>query len=200
MKRGKGGIKYLIGIDEVGRGPVAGPVTVAVVMLPIGQNKKWLSKIKNSKALSPEKRLWWRTEAFRRGVPSTTSSVSASMIDQIGIAGAVRLAIKRALERLALKPALCRVLLDGSIKAPPSYLNQQTIVRGDESVPIIALASIVAKVHRDHKMTRLDKLFPGYYLAEHKGYGTKKHYRAIKKLGLSPLHRRSFLHALPKGG
>ncbi|MDR3558300.1 MAG: ribonuclease HII, partial [Candidatus Pacebacteria bacterium] len=143
---------------------------------------------------------------------------SAKMIDEKGIVPAIRSALDRSLKKIEksftqVRPAYvgepagsclaptyayanCRVLLDGSLKAPARYVNQKTIIRGDDSEPVISLASICTKVLRDRKMVAFAKKHPQYGFEIHKGYGTKAHYRAIKKHGLSPLHRKSFLKGI----
>ena len=203
-------IKYLIGIDEAGRGPLAGPVSLAaVVCLNIKHRMfhKYFAGARDSKKLSAKQREeWWRKlkQAEREGVIKISASFAGQkLIDERGIAVAIKIALARCLWRLAkikghlkghrVLPKNCLVLLDGSLHAPKIYQNQQTIIRGDDSELIIALASIIAKVRRDRLMVKLAKKFPGYGLEVHKGYGTRVHYRALKKLGLSALHRHSFL-------
>jgi ribonuclease HII len=118
---------------------------------------------------------------------------SAETIDREGIATAVRRALWRGVNALAPDAALVKVMLDGSLKAPPEYA-QETIINGDELVPLISLASIAAKVSRDRLMLELAKEYPQYGFEKHKGYGTAAHYEALKKYGLSAIHRRSFIH------
>ncbi len=192
--------RYLVGIDEAGRGPLAGPVSVAVVVQLariVLDSDKMLGILRDSKKLSEQKReewfKWLREKKKKGDLDFAVSLVGEKIIDQRGIVRAVKIGIGRCLKRLKLNPNQCQVLLDGSLKAPKIYRDQRTIIRGDETIPIIALASIVAKVTRDRKMVRLGKKFPNYQLAIHKGYGTRAHYRALRKYGLSPLHRRSFL-------
>ena len=187
--------KYIIGIDEVGRGPLAGPVTVGAIAARRRPN--FLSGIKNSKKLSARQREGWITKlkihnSKHKSFTFATASVGPQIIDRIGISAAARLAVGRCLTKLAIRNKPHAIMLDGSLYAPRTYLNQETIIRGDEKVPIIAAASIFAKVHRDKKMIRLGKIFPKYGFASHKGYGTLRHIRAIKKHGLSPLHRETF--------
>ncbi len=193
-------IKYLIGIDEAGRGPLAGPVSLAVVVWEARRDrelKQLFAGVKDCKQLSEKQREEWGVKlkkAEREGLIKIAASfASNAVIDERGIAPAIRLALARALRRLALSPAECRVLLDGSLRAPRQYPQQETLIKGDEREPIIALASIVAKVRRDRLMTRLARQYPGYGFELHKGYGTRAHYAAIKKFGCSPLHRQSFL-------
>jgi len=182
---------HTIGIDEVGRGPLAGPVTVVAVVEPKGFVWK---NFKDSKQLSPKKRdeffLKFKTMQY------AISSVSNIFIDKFGIAPAIRLAVSRCLKKLSknygLRTINYKLLLDGSLYAPKIYENQKTIIKGDEKIPIIAVASIIAKVKRDAHMSRLHKKFPEYGFAVHKGYGTKLHQQAIKTHGLCEIHRKSF--------
>ena len=129
-------------------------------------------------------------------MPFAVSSVSNVLIDMFGISAATRLAVGRCLKKLAMDYGLrtmdSKILLDGSLYAPKTYENQETIIKGDEKIPIIAVASIIAKVKRDRAMVRLHKKFPQYGFAVHKGYGTKFHQKAIKTHGLCSIHRRSF--------
>lgn len=191
--------QWIIGIDEVGRGPLAGPITVAAVAAPwnyeLGIKNYGLDGIRDSKKLSALQRKAWKQKICGQ-LPYIISSVNSHVIDRKGIAYAARIAVSRCLKKFARNPLLHNSLfliqLDGGLYAPPQYKNQQTIIRGDEQHPLIAAASIVAKVHRDRYMTRLHKKFPQYGFAQHKGYGTKAHCALIKKHGLSDVHRASF--------
>ncbi len=189
--------EYIVGIDEVGRGPLAGPVAVCAVVIKKSVPEGFLKGIRNSKAISGRAReLWYKKALDARKAGQIEFAVSfsnASHIDTHGIGAALRACIARSLSRLKLNPAQTCVLLDGSIKAPPAFKNQCTIIKGDEKVPIIALASVIAKVRRDRCMRRYAKQFPGYGFEKHVGYGTAGHYRAIRRYGLCELHRRSFL-------
>ena len=187
-------MEYLVGIDEVGRGPLAGPVAVGVLVMK--ENLKIFGKIRDSKKLSEKQREEWFeiicAERQRGALDFSVSFVSHTMIDKRGLAWALRTATARALVRLAI-PTDSAIFLDGGLRAPEIFKNQKTIIKGDEKIPVIALASIVAKVTRDHLMIRMAKKYPQYGFEKHKGYGTKEHYRAIGKFGLCPIHRRSFL-------
>jgi len=205
--------KWIIGIDEVGRGPLAGPITVAAVAVllkkPILKSDfsrfrevelpGKLAGIRDSKKLTPRKREVWDT-IIRKNFLHTISSVQPKSIDTRGISVAAHLAVKRCLQKLpkayGLKPKACSVLLDGGLHAPARYANQKTIIKGDELHPIIAAASIVAKVHRDRYMLRLHKKLPQYGFDRHKGYGTKAHMAAIREHGLSEHHRVSFCRGI----
>lgn len=188
------GKNYLIaGIDEAGRGPLAGPVCVGAVAAMSNLkskiiNYKILKNIMDSKKLSAKKREEWN-EILRKHFECHFTMVGNGVIDDIGISKAVLLGVKRILKKFSRRPNL--VLMDGLLKAPKNY-KQKTIIKGDEKVPLISAASIIAKVARDKKMIKLHKKFPRYCFHIHKGYGTKMHYKKIKKNGLSPIHRKSF--------
>lgn len=191
-------IKYIIGIDEAGRGPVAGPVAVGVVALPLAEESR--EGFRDSKRLSQHKREFAYEEILERvGAGLMECSVAMTgpaRIDRLGINTAVADAMQRALSRLSIKPEECLVLLDGGLRAPKKFRYQETIIKGDEKVYAIALASIAAKVQRDEKMRRIAFLYPEYGFDGHKGYGTHEHYRRIRQHGLSCWHRRSFLKAM----
>ena len=196
---------------------MAGPVTVCALAIPesafkgstlrLGSQGRTLGPGPfDSKKLSPAKRELivqaLKLQARQGRLVYKISSVSAVIIDRKGIVFAVNLAIKRSLSRLAPRLPLgtlgskCEVLLDGGLRAPKEYKKQKTIIRGDSMVPIIGLASVLAKVHRDKKMTRLAIKFPNWNLEVHKGYGTRAHYAALRKHGPSAIHRLSFIQDL----
>ncbi len=187
---------YLIGIDEAGRGPLAGPVAVGAVLVPSDFDWSVLAGVRDSKKLSEKKReeLFEQTHALEQSgsLRFAVATSSARYIDTYGIVPAIKRALAEALSRFDVAPADCRVLLDGSLKAPEEYINQETIIRGDDREPVISLASIMAKVTRDRLMTRLAPKYPAYDFHVHKGYGTAAHRAAIAKSGLSGLHRASF--------
>lgn len=189
---------FLLGIDEAGRGPLAGPVSVGVVRVPEGFDvvKEFIG-VADSKKLSEKKREKLFTmleERARNGdLAFTVEFESAETIDREGIAVAVRRALSRGVNALAPDAAIVRVLLDGALKAPLEYA-QETIIGGDATVPLISLASIAAKVSRDRLMLELANDYPQYALEKHKGYGTALHYERLQTYGLSPIHRRSFIH------
>ena len=190
-------IKFIVGIDEVGRGPLAGPVAVCAFRMPVNFNAKSFGKIKDSKKLNREVResIFERLKVYRDGTSGIDYSVcleSARRIDKIGLSKAIRNCLEKSLGRLKVKPRECIVLLDGGLKAPEKYKNQKTIIKGDEKERAIAFASIVAKVSRDGLMCRLAKKYLKYGFEIHKGYGTKKHRAMIKKYGLCKEHRKSF--------
>ena len=183
--------KYLIGIDEVGRGPIAGPVAVGGIIVYHKDLKKYLNKtfkgIKDSKKLSEAQREKWlekiNQEKTLGNIDFKVSFVSHKIIDLIGLSKSIKLALNRTLMKLKHNSDKTRVLLDGGLKAPEIYKNQKEIIKGDEKEIVIALASVAAKVKRDQKMVRLAKRYPQYGFNEHKGYGTKRHYKSIKKYG-----------------
>ena len=194
-------MRFLLGVDEAGRGPLAGPVAVGVVAVHDGFDvlKEFLG-VADSKKLSEKKREKIFEMLERRAgqgeVRFTVEFESAEVIDEEGIVTAVRRALWRGVNVLAPDSALVHVQLDGSLKAPPEY-SQETIINGDELIPLISLASIVAKVTRDRLMIELSKKYPQYGFEKHKGYGTRAHYDALKTRGLCDIHRRSFLRRLP---
>lgn len=194
-------VQWVIGVDEVGRGPVAGPVTVCAFAVRV----EFLDDINNmgfrdSKKISPQKR-----EAFAQILNNCAhlhmctwaiESNSSETIDSQGISFAIADAIKRCFEKLDIHPELADVYLDGGLRAPRSYFRQHTVTHGDDLFPVISCASILAKVFRDHHMDHLDIVYPNYGFINNKGYGTYDHYKAIRRHGLSPIHRTSFLTEL----
>jgi ribonuclease HII len=223
----KQNLRFLIGIDEAGRGPLAGPVAVGAFAVRSKSALKMFKGVRDSKKLSELQREAFFLkikEAKKAGhVHFAVSFSSATIIDKKGIVPAIKSALNRSLKKVErdfvrgptlykprsdlctkVRPCTnqgptlnnCRVLLDGSLKAPRRYLNQKTIIGGDDIEPVISLASICAKVLRDHKMTRMAKKYPQYGFEIHKGYGTKAHYKAIKKHGFLKEHRKSFLKGI----
>jgi ribonuclease HII len=185
-----------MGIDEAGRGPLAGPVAVGFVMVRSGFNiKKHFPGVADSKQLSEKKReeIYELLCAHKKAgdVSFCVRFASNIYIDEHGITRAVHYSIYKGVRTLAAKPYGVRIMLDGLLHAPEEY-KQQTIVRGDVTEPIISLASIAAKVERDRLMKKLAKKYPNYAFEVHKGYGTAKHRKAIKRFGLSDIHRQSF--------
>ncbi len=188
---------FIVGIDEVGRGPVAGPVSVGIVVWCGGDMPDWGQR--DSKVLTEKarERVYAQVSEARasglNGLQFGVYSVSAGEIDANGISAAIALAIRTGLADLSVDSASSHIYLDGSLKAPPDY-SQETIIRGDALIPIISLASIVAKVERDRYMTEVAHTeFPLYNFAKHKGYGTAAHLAAIRAHGITHLHRKTFL-------
>lgn len=194
-------VQQYVGIDEVGRGPVAGPLLVAGVVTSKKNKKKTeraLEGIRDSKKLSERQRENWFDTlcALReRGLLDwRIAFVTPRVIDRDGIAKALGVTVARVLTHLEIKSDTTGVLLDGSLYAPVQYIYQETIVGGDERERLIAAASVIAKVSRDRRMQNYAARFPEYSFDTHKGYGTKEHMRAIKKYGTCELHRISFIH------
>ena len=192
--------KWIVGIDEAGRGPLAGPVSVGLVMVPVDFDWGMIPGVRDSKKLSEKKReaVFARVQEMQKEgmVQYVVKSVSAKSIDSKGIAPAVRRAIKAGLEELSCGPEATMVKLDGSLRAPSSFTHQQTIIKGDDKELVIGLASIMAKVTRDRYMVMQDKKYPVYGFAGHKGYGTKAHREAIAQHGFSPIHRQSYCKSI----
>ena len=190
--------KYIIGIDEVGRGPLAGPMMVGAVAIAGDPSAAdFLIGIKDSKKLTKLRReKWskkiWEEKKEKGNIGIAIVSVSNSTIDKFGISASLKLAVGKCLKILVKPGDQYEIMLDGSLYAPSEYQNQQTITKGDEKIPIIAAASVVAKVYRDNMMKKLHEKYPQYGFDAHKGYGTAAHIAAIKKHGLSAIHRRSF--------
>jgi ribonuclease HII len=191
-------MRFILGVDEAGRGPLAGPVSVGVVAVPEGfVVEKEFPGVADSKKLSEKNREkiyeMLQARVALGDARFTVEFESAQVIDEEGIAVAVRRAVSRGVNALAPDVALVRIQLDGALRAPVEYA-QETIINGDELIPIISLASIAAKVERDRLMVALAKEYPEYGFEAHKGYGTKMHYEMLQKHGLSAIHRRSFIH------
>jgi ribonuclease HII len=191
-------MRFVLGVDEAGRGPLAGPVAVGVVKVPetfvIAREFPTLADSKQMTPRAREKLYWLMLTRKRNGdIDFCVRFTGPARIDAWGMTRAVRSAVFRGVRALSPGPKDVRVFLDGLLKAPEEY-KQQTIIGGDEAVPAIALASIAAKVSRDRLMRRAAKLFPEYGFEIHKGYGTKKHRNAIKKYGPCEIHRHTFIH------
>lgn len=187
-----GNIKLIGGIDEAGRGPLAGPVVVGVVA--IGKDHKEIEGIRDSKTLSEKQRESLFELITNSDVIWSFGYGSARLIDERGIMFAVRNATIQAYEKLSLKPDIC--LTDGSLTG--FDFKYRCFNKGDRDIYVIAMASIIAKVVRDRAMKEYDKKFPEYVFAQHKGYGTKMHYERIKEFGMCEIHRRSFLQTKSK--
>lgn len=197
--------KYTVGVDEVGRGPLAGPVTVGIFLihnknLNNKEIKSLLRVANDSKKLSSKKReeIFDRVKILQKSdlLQYIVVNQSTSFIDKKGINTAINLCIKNGLKKLKVVPKETQIFLDGGLKAPKKYPHQETIIKGDAKNKFIALASIVAKVSRDELMTKLSKKYPEYGLEIHKGYGTLKHRQAIQKYGVSRVHRLSFCKSI----
>ena len=178
--------KFIAGVDEVGRGPLAGPVVAAAVIL---DDKNPIEGLADSKVLPATRREQLSVLIKQRALCWALGRAEVEEIEQLNILQASLLAMKRAVTALRLAPEL--VLVDG-IHAPDLACAVKTIIHGDALVPAISAASIIAKVARDAEMHELDKLFPGYGFSQHKGYPTAEHREAIRRLGPSPIHRMTF--------
>lgn len=184
----KQGFKMICGVDEAGRGPLAGPVFAAAVILPKGHV---IEGVNDSKKLSEKKREQLYDKIIDECVSFSVASASEKEIDEINILQATFLAMKRAVLALDIKPELA--LVDGNQTPPFSGIGVKTIVKGDAKSASIAAASILAKVSRDRYMLKMAEKYPQYQFEKHKGYGTKLHYEMIDKYGICEIHRKSFL-------
>ncbi len=183
------GYRLIAGIDEVGRGALAGPVVAAAVVLPVTIKARWLSQVRDSKQLTAGRRELLSRQIREIAVSIGIGTISHEVIDAQGIAKATRLAMKLAVDRLSMPP---NYLLIDYFRLPEVSLPQKGVTDGDSLCLSIACASIVAKVARDHMMVELDRIYPGYGLAEHKGYGTEAHLACLRRFGPSAIHRWSF--------
>lgn len=183
---------YLAGVDEAGRGPLAGPVFAAAVVF---DDDVVIDGINDSKKLSEKKREKLYNEICEKATAYCVASVDEQTIDAINILQATFLAMRNAVLGLDLVPDY--VLIDGN-KSPDIPMECETVVKGDSKSMSIAAASILAKVSRDRFITEMAEVYPGYGFEKHKGYGTKAHYEAIEKLGICPIHRKTFLKKLFK--
>ena len=183
------GHRYIAGIDEVGRGPLAGPVVAAAVILPGDFEADWKSLVNDSKQLSPALREELFPYITKIAISFGVGQSDVKTIDSRGIAKATRLAMKKAVDQLTPSPDF---LLVDYLFIPEIKLPQKGITHGDCLSFSIACASIIAKVTRDRLMVELDKVYPEYKFADHKGYGTPEHLECLQRLGPSPIHRCSF--------
>ncbi|MCI9423640.1 MAG: ribonuclease HII [Dorea sp.] len=179
--------KYICGIDEVGRGPLAGPVVAGAVILPKDCEILWVN---DSKKLSEKKREALYDEIMAKAVATGIGMASPARIDEINILKATYEAMRMAIEQLKVRP---EVLLNDAVTIPKVDIFQVPIIKGDEKSVSIAAASIIAKVTRDRLMAEYDGVIPGYDFASNKGYGTKRHIEGLRELGPSPIHRMTFI-------
>ena len=179
--------QYICGIDEVGRGPLAGPVVAGAVILPKNCDILYLN---DSKKLSEKMRESLYDEIMEKAVATGIGIVSPARIDEINILQATYEAMRMALEQLQVKPDL---LLNDAVKIPEVTTRQVPIIKGDAKSASIAAASIIAKVTRDRLMVQFDEVLPGYGFASNKGYGSSEHIRAIQEQGATPIHRQTFI-------
>lgn len=186
-EREYGSFSHICGIDEVGRGPFAGPVVAAAVILPKDCDILYLN---DSKKVSAKKREALYDEIYEKAVAVGIGMVSGKVIDEINILNATYEAMRMAVSKLSVVPDL---LLNDAVTIPGIDIEQVPIIKGDAKSASIAAASIVAKVTRDRMMEEYDQIYPQYQFAKNKGYGTKAHIEAIKESGICDLHRRTFV-------
>ncbi len=179
-------VELLAGVDEVGRGPLAGPVVAAAVIL---DPEKSIMGLNDSKKISAKKRESISNEIKANALAWSLGRAEVEEIDEINILQASLLAMKRAVELLKISPNI--VAVDGQYTPDVNY-EKIAIIKGDSLVPAISAASIIAKVARDNEMIQFEDVYPGYGFSSHKGYPTKKHIEALQKLGITDIHRRSF--------
>lgn len=191
-------INSIVGIDEVGRGPIAGPVAVGVILIPKSFDIDEYIDVRDSKKHTEKQRekiYEYLKEKKEKGeLNFKVEMVPSERIDSDGIVVAIQAALCLGLKELNVSTTEAKLLLDGGLRAPEEFIYQETIIRGDSKERAISYASIVAKVERDALMKELGKKHPEYGFERHKGYGTKAHFEAIKKHGMLPFHRRSFIH------
>ena len=201
-------MRYQIGVDEAGRGALAGPVCVGAVLMPEDFDwerafkmvtRRGVPRLRDSKQLTAQQRdILYEHISTHGRLKHAAAFVEAHVIDAIGIVNAAHEAAALALTSLAVSHSRVEVLLDAGLRVPEKW-QQRSFVRGDETIPVIALASIVAKVSRDRLMEELSSRYTPYALETHKGYGTLAHRRAISSSGLSEIHRASFCRGLRIG-
>lgn len=182
------GYNFICGIDEVGRGSFAGPVCVGAVIFP--KDSELLKGVADSKLLKPKQREKLSEEIKKYAACWAVSEISVSIINKVGIGKATQMAFRKAVKLLDKRADF--VLIDAFYISHMSRKNQSAVRDGDKICASISAASIIAKVHRDKLMKSLAKIYPNYGFAKHKGYGTKLHQQALKKYGLSKIHRTSF--------
>lgn len=181
------GVKYIAGIDEAGRGPLAGPVVVGVAIM---KAESFIEGINDSKKISESKREVLYEKITDEAIAWSTGIINEDEIDEINVLNATKKALTEAISKLSVKPEL--ILVDALEKIDTNSIPYTSIIKGDAKIYSISCASIIAKVTRDRIMRTYGKLYPEYGFESHKGYGTAKHIEAIKQYGLCPIHRRSF--------
>jgi len=181
------GVKFIAGVDEVGRGPLAGPVVACAVVF---DRFNFLPGLNDSKKMKEDIRDILFDEIYKCALHVSVGSANPEEIDHLNIHSAALLAMRRAVEGLPIRPGM--ILIDGKFTIPDIEFPQKAVVKGDGNVLSISAASVVAKVTRDRRMCEYDDKYPGYNFSSHKGYCTKKHVSAIIKLGPCPIHRKSF--------
>lgn len=182
------GIKYIAGIDEAGRGPLAGPVVVGCVIMP---QDSFIEYVNDSKKVSEAKREMLYEKITNEAIAWSTGIVMQDEIDEINILNATKKALTMAIDNLKVKPEV--ILVDALEKIDTHQIPYISVIKGDAKIYSISAASIVAKVTRDRIMREYDEIYPQYGFASHKGYGTAKHIQAIKEYGICSIHRKSFV-------
>ena len=182
------GLNYICGIDEAGRGPLAGPVVVGAAILP---KNSFIEGVNDSKKVSEKKREILYEKITEEAIAWSVGIIDQKMIDEVNILNATKLGVTEALTKLKKKPEL--ILVDALQNMDTLGINYKSIIKGDAKCYCIAAASVIAKVTRDRIMRQWDEVFPEYGFAKHKGYGTKAHIEAIKQYGICPLHRKTFV-------
>ena len=182
------GAKYICGIDEAGRGPLAGPVVVASVILP---RESMIEGVNDSKKISEKKRERVYEQIIKEAISYSVGIIDESKIDEINILQATKEGLTESIKELEIVPDI--ILVDALRGINTCNIPYKSIIKGDATSYSIAAASIIAKVTRDRLMVKYDEMYPEYGFAKHKGYGTAKHIEAIKEYGLCPIHRRSFV-------
>ena len=180
-------IQYICGIDEAGRGPLAGPVVVGAVIMP---KESWIKGVNDSKKIAEKKREVLFEKITEEAVAYGVGIVDPKTIDEINILNATKLALTKAIQELKVKPDL--IIVDALKHINTLGIPYESMIKGDEKVYSVSAASIVAKVTRDRIMRQWDEVYPQYGFEHHKWYGTKAHIEAIRTYGLTPIHRRSF--------
>lgn len=181
------GIEYVGGIDEAGRGPLAGPVVAACVILP---KDDYLTYLNDSKKLSEKRREALFPEIIKSAVSVGVGLADQKEIDEVNILNADYIAMRRAIASMKIRP---QYVINDAVTIPDLAIPQEPVIKGDAKIACISAASVIAKVTRDHIMREYDKLSPEYLFAKHKGYPTKAHYEVLEKYGVLPIYRRTFL-------
>lgn len=181
------GVKYIAGIDEAGRGPLAGPVVIGCVIM---KPESFIEYVNDSKKVSETKREMLYEKITNEAVAWSTGIVDEKEIDELNILNATKKALTEAIDKLDIKPDV--ILVDALDKIDTKGIKYISVIKGDAKIYSISAASIIAKVTRDRIMKEYDEVYPQYGFAGHKGYGTAKHIQAIKEHGICPLHRKTF--------
>ena len=181
------GVKYIAGIDEAGRGPLAGPVVIGCVIM---KPESFIEYVNDSKKVSETKREMLYEKITSEAIAWSTGIVDEKEIDELNILNATKKALTEAIDKLDVKPDV--ILVDALDKIDTKGIKYISVIKGDAKIYSISAASIIAKVTRDRIMKEYDEVYPQYGFAGHKGYGTAKHIQAIKEYGICPLHRKTF--------